>query len=118
MSESPDHGVVGDYLERIDILDEDIAGDVLELDVVHETSNLLPKLCMIIIAIILAPHQCSLKIRSNTSELHSLFNLHLKLDVFFSIERIPTENPPDGFLRHFDHRPKREDLIAVVIHKV
>ena len=56
MSESPDHGVVGDYPERIDIFDEDIAGDVLELDVVHETSNLLPKLCMVVIAIILAPH--------------------------------------------------------------
>ena len=56
MSESPDHGVVGDYPERIDILDEDIAGDILELDVVHETSNLLPKLCMVVIAIILAPH--------------------------------------------------------------
>lgn len=42
MCESPDHRVVWDDLEGVDVLYQDIAGDVLELDVVKETSHLLP----------------------------------------------------------------------------
>ena len=42
MSERLDHGEVGDNLERVNILDEDVAGDVLELDVIQETSHFLP----------------------------------------------------------------------------
>ena len=64
MGQGSDHGVVRDDLERVDILDEDIAGDVLELNIVEEASHLLAELGWILIAIVLAPHQSSLKIKS------------------------------------------------------
>ena len=56
MSERLDHGEVGDDLERVDILDEDVAGDVLELDVVQEDGHFLAKLCGIAITVVLTPH--------------------------------------------------------------
>ena len=56
MSERLDHGEVGDNLERVNILDEDVAGDVLELDVVQEDGHFLTKLCGIAITVILTPH--------------------------------------------------------------
>ena len=42
MGEGPDHRVVGHDLQGVDILDQDVAGDVLELDVIQETSHFLP----------------------------------------------------------------------------
>ena len=56
MSERLDHGEVGDNLERVNILDEDVAGDVLELDVVQEDGHFLTKLCGIAITVVLTPH--------------------------------------------------------------
>ena len=56
MSECLDHGEVGDNLERVDILDKDVAGDVLELDVVQEDGHFLAKLCGISITVVLTPH--------------------------------------------------------------
>ena len=56
VSERLDHGEVGDNLERVDILDEDVAGDVFELDVVQEDGHFLAKLCGISITVVLTPH--------------------------------------------------------------
>ena len=56
MSERLDHGEVGDNLERVNILDEDVAGDVLELDVVQEDGHFLTKLCGIAITVVFTPH--------------------------------------------------------------
>ena len=63
MSESPDHGVVGDYPERIDILDEDIAGDVLEPHVVQKAGHLLTELGGVFLAVVLTPHQRGLALK-------------------------------------------------------
>ena len=56
MSERLDHGEVGDNLERVDILDKDVTGDVFELDVVQEDGHFLAKLCGISITVVLTPH--------------------------------------------------------------
>ena len=56
MSKSLDHGEVGDNLERVDILDKDVTGDVFELDVVQEDGHFLAKLCGISITVVLTPH--------------------------------------------------------------
>ena len=61
MSKCFDHGEVGDNLEGVDLLDEDVAGDVLELDVVEEDGHFFSKLCWVSITIVLAPHQGSLE---------------------------------------------------------
>ena len=56
VSERLDHGEVGDNLERVDILDEDVAGDVFELDVVQEDGHFLAELGGISITVVLTPH--------------------------------------------------------------
>ena len=61
MSKGFDHGEVGDNLEWVDLLDEDVAGDVLKLDVVEEDGHFFSKLCWVSITIVLAPHQGSLE---------------------------------------------------------
>ena len=61
MSKCFDHGEVGDNLEWVDLLDEDVAGDVLKLDVVEEDGHFFSKLCWVSITIVLAPHQGSLE---------------------------------------------------------
>ena len=61
MSKCFDHGEVRDNLEGVDLLDEDVAGDVLKLDVVEEDGHFFSKLCRVAITIVLAPHQGSLE---------------------------------------------------------
>ena len=56
VSERLDHGEVRDNLERVDILDKDVTGDVFELDVVQEDGHFLAKLCGISITVVLTPH--------------------------------------------------------------
>ena len=34
MGQSPYHGVVGNYLQRVDVLHQDVAGDIFKLDVI------------------------------------------------------------------------------------
>ena len=56
MGEGTYHGVVRDYLERIHVLHQHVARDVLELYVIEKASHLLPELGRIIVAVVFTPH--------------------------------------------------------------
>ena len=57
------------YVDRkcVDLLDQDIAGDVLEPHVVQKTGHLLTELGRILLAVVLTPHQRGLALNCKLS---------------------------------------------------
>ena len=105
-----------DDLERVDLLDNNVTGDIFELNVVHECFDFPPENDAVSLAVSFAPHEGSLRTIRYQPSLSS--TKYLKLGELVRLQALSSQDPLYHRLGYLHDGPELEEIVTESIHEV